>query len=65
MLIATLALATAAISATRLPAVNASLPGRTISTTPRNPTSTAVQRLARTISPSTSTAPMVTNSGVE
>src|SRR5688572_6387588 len=65
MLIATEALIAAASSATSVPAVNAWPQGRTITITPRKPSSTAVQRRPRTTSPSTSTAPIVTNSGVE
>ena len=65
MLIATLALMAAASSATSAAVENAWPHGRTMMSTPMKPTSTAVQRRARTTSPSTSTAPIVTNSGVE
>jgi hypothetical protein len=63
--IATSALSTAAEIATSVPTVKLVLPGRTISSTPRNPTATAAQRRARTCSPRNHTAMMVTNSGVE
>ena len=65
MLIATLALITAASTATRLAKLKLSVPGCISTSTPRKPTSTAVQRRRRTISPSTNTAPMVTKIGVE
>jgi hypothetical protein len=65
MLIATLALITAASTATRLAILKSSAPGCISTITPRKPTMTAVQRRARTTSPSTNTAPMVTKIGVE
>ncbi|MNV48612.1 hypothetical protein D3C71_1405300 [compost metagenome] len=63
--IATSELSTAAATAIRLPDVKPAVPGRTITSTPMKPTTTAAQRRTRTFSPSHSTAAMVTNNGVE
>ena len=63
--IETQALSTAAISATRLPALKLSVPGRTTIKTPRKPSATAVQRRARTFSPRKIAAAIVTNKGDE
>ena len=65
MLIAVVADSAAASSGTRLAARKPSAPGRTITSTPTKPTSTAVQRRTRTTSPRKMTAPTVTKSGVE
>ena len=65
MLMAVVADSAAANSGTRLAVVKLAAPGRTITSTPTKPTSTALQRRTRTISPRKTTAPMVTNSGVE
>ena len=62
---ATMLDSSAAINATRVPALNCAEPGRTISSTPQKPSATATQRRARTCSPSRAAAAMVTNSGVE
>ena len=58
-------LITAAPTATRLPVLNACDHGRTITSTPMNPATTASQRRTRTRSPSSSTAAMVTKIGEE
>jgi len=52
-------------SATSVSSENFVAPGRMMINTPTNPATTAVQRRRRTTSPSISTAPIVTNSGVE
>jgi len=65
MLIVTAPVSAAASRATRLPAANAALPGRTITSTPMKPATTALQRRRRTTSPRKITAPMVTNNGEE
>ena len=63
--IATSAPSIAAATATSTPALKLCDHGRTITSTPTNPASTASQRRRRTVSPSSSTAPMVTNTGEE
>lgn len=63
--IATSALSTAAATATSEPVLNACDHGRTITSTPRKPSATAVQRRARTRSPSIRMAAMVTKIGEE
>ena len=63
--IATSALITAASTAIIASAVNSAVPGRTITSTPTKPSTTAVQRRARTRSLSIAAAARVTNSGVE
>ena len=63
--IATTALMTAALTAIRVPALKPSGPGRTITSTPMKPSTTADQRRARTCSPSQKTANTVTNSGLD
>ena len=63
--IATMLLNTAANTATIALTLNSAEPGRTMMSTPTNPRITAVQRRARTCSPSIAAAAMVTNKGVE
>ncbi|KAG1083932.1 hypothetical protein G6F40_014625 [Rhizopus arrhizus] len=63
--IATSELSRAAATATRLPAVKPAVPGRTITSTPMKPTTTAAQRRTRTVSPNHRTAAIGTNRGVE
>src|SRR5690606_8820684 len=65
MLIVTAPLSAAAATATRLAELNASVPGRTMTSTPMKPAATALQRRSRTTSPRNSTAPIVTNIGDE
>src|SRR3546814_6421570 len=63
--IATIALSTAADSATSVPTLKDVLPGCTITSTPMKPMITALQRRMRTFSCRKITAAMVTNSGAE
>ncbi len=63
--IATSALITAASTAIMASMLNSAVPGRTMISTPRKPSTTAVQRRARTFSLSMAAAARVTNSGVE
>ncbi len=65
MLIVTMPVIAAENTATRLAAVKPSVPGRTMTSTPMKPATTALQRRMRTTSPRNSTAPIVTNSGDE
>ena len=63
--IATMAVITAAATATSDAAVKACDHGRTITSTPMNPAMTANQRRSRTRSPSSNTAATVTKIGEE
>src|SRR3546814_18674211 len=53
----------AAMMGSAITGVNSAKPGRRIMTTPSQPTAVAVQRRARTVSPRTSDAPPVAQSG--
>ena len=63
--IATMAVITAAATATSEAAVKACDQGRTITSTPRKPAITASHRRRRTFSPSSNTAATVTKIGEE